>query len=126
MINPTEIVRSAQAPGQDDEPVFMTPWEARIFAMTAHLAEQKGFAWGEFRDLLIQHIAEDEGTDDTCNNEVGTPYYRSWLAATETLLSQIDACSEDELNSRIDHLSNAHGPGKDSPTGDVAMPVSEG
>lgn len=125
MLNPVEVAKQTDAPSQNDEPVFKTPWEARIFAMTAHLAAQNGFEWDAFRDKLIAEIGKGDEIGDVCDDTLGTPYYRSWLAASEDLMSAMGACTTEELERRIAQLSDPLAAGKTSPTGRHAAPVSE-
>jgi nitrile hydratase accessory protein len=123
-MNIEEIGRITEAPRTSKELVFKTPWEARIFAIIAHLATNNRFDWDEFRDCLVDQISQGDPQDGKCDDVLGTPYYRSWLAAAEVLLESIDFCSNDELESRLSQLSDPHAPGRQSPTGDKIEPVS--
>jgi nitrile hydratase accessory protein len=121
MMNSTEVAARAGSPQDAGEPVFTTPWEARIFAITAHLADSAAVEWDDFRGGLIERIANGDAPEGD-----GTPYYRAWLAATEDLLARLGTCAPGELEARIHALSHADADGKRSPTGNEAAPVSEG
>jgi nitrile hydratase accessory protein len=125
MTNPIDMAKTAGAPLHGETPVFKTPWEARIFALTAHLTETNQFVWDDFRDALVHEISASDVRENNCDNDIGTPYYRAWLTATEKLLSNLDYCSTGELDQRIETLRDPHGPGKLSPTGTTARPVGE-
>jgi nitrile hydratase accessory protein len=121
MLNPSQVAARAGSPQDAGEPVFTTPWEARIFAITAHLAENAAVEWDDFRDDLIMRIASGDAPEGD-----GTDYYRAWLAATEDLLARLGTCAPGELEARIHALAHPDAAGKLSPTGHTAAPVSEG
>lgn len=125
MFNPEEVAKQTHAPQQRDELVFRTPWEARVFAMIAHLSDQEKFVWDDFRDELIASIAQGDVAPGKCDEASGTPYYRAWLAAAEKLLDSSEFCTRDELEYKIQELSDPRAAGKLSPTGPIAGPVSE-
>jgi nitrile hydratase accessory protein len=126
MINPMNIAHAQNGPQAEDEPVFLTPWEARIFAIVAHLAENATLDWEDFRANLIARIAKDERLDASSDMIEGTPYYRSWLAAAEALLDSTAYCTGAELEARIHTLSHHDAPGKLSVSGPTPRPVAEG
>jgi len=126
MVNPSNIALTYNAPRQGDEPVFLTPWEARIFAIVTHLAENAQIDWDDFRRNLIAQIAKDEQPDALCNLDEGTPYYRSWLAAAERLLDEGAICTVQDLENRIHMLSHHDAAGKLSVSGQTPAPVSQG
>lgn len=123
MFNPEQIAELTKAPRQSDELVFKTPWEARIFSIVAHLSDQEKFAWNEFRELLVEHIALTAPDAGTCDHNSGTVYYRAWLAAAEELLASRKMCTDAEIENRIKRLSDPHLPGKHSPTGNSISPI---
>jgi nitrile hydratase accessory protein len=123
-MNPIEAAKVTDAPQEGETLVFQTPWEARIFALIANMATNDRFQWDEFKEELISQIAADNKDDASCDLDSGSPYYRSWLAAAESLFSSLDVCSPAELETRIQKLSDPNAPGKNSPTGHSAAPVS--
>lgn len=125
MINPTEIVRAVNPRHDDGVPLFETPWEARVFALTAYLASTQKVDWEDFKVELIAQIEKGDELGDVVDAKNGTPYYRAWLAATEALLAKADRCGAEDVKSRVDFLSQPHRPGKVSPTGSIPRPVAE-
>jgi len=125
MLNPAVVAARTDAPSEDHEPVFKTPWEARIFAMTAQLADSNQVEWDDFKNHLIDSVAYRDEFEDACDDALGTAYYRAWLRATEKLLSDYQMCSPKELDARIHLLQHPEAAGKQSPTGTTARPVAE-
>jgi nitrile hydratase accessory protein len=79
----------AALPRKNGELVFEAPWEGRAFGMAVVLHEKGAYPWDEFRDRLVQRVAE------------GSPrYYESWLAAFEALLQARGLVAQDELEAR--------------------------
>jgi nitrile hydratase accessory protein len=87
-------------PRKNGELVFDAAWEARIFGMTISMHERQLFAWNEFRDELIEEIAEFDraGTE--------SPYYERWLAAFEHLLIEKGLLSQEELAARVEDFES--------------------
>ena len=84
-------------PGQPRDaqgPVFREPWEAQAFAMTLALHERGLFSWVEWAQALSEQIAAAQRGGDA---DLGDTYYRHWLAALETLVSQKGASTAHEL-----------------------------
>jgi nitrile hydratase accessory protein len=79
-------------PRSNGEPVFGAPWESRAFGMVVCLERQGRFAWNEFRERLIEAIAE--------NGE--RPYYESWVAAFQRLALERGLLTAAELDERRD------------------------
>jgi len=85
-------------PKEGDIPVFVEPWEARIFAMVVALHDQGRFEWKDFQSLLIAEI--------TAHESAGAPqaYYQSWLNAAVTLFGQLGMTEETEILTEIQRL----------------------
>lgn len=81
---------------KDNEPIFQTPWEARAFAMTIKLYENKLFDWEDFRSRLISEISAGEKLPDGKQ----PTYYESWLLALEKLLIQKGILTESKIAKR--------------------------
>ena len=109
----------------EESRIFTTPWEARVFAQTAYMAEHGEFRWESFRDRLIDKINEGDAHADVSNHDLGTPYYRAWLKAFEALLADSGLCTADDLEKMIAALSGPDAPGKRSPTGKIARSIAE-
>ncbi len=71
----------AAPPRSNGELVFAAPWEGRAFAMALTLHDQGLFEWPAFQAQLIQAVARAEAAGGEF------VYYRCWLEALETLLS---------------------------------------
>ena len=82
-------------PRKNGELVFDAAWEARVFGMTISMHERQLFDWNEFRDELIEEIAEAD--------RAGGPssYYERWLDAFEHLLLEKGLLSHEELEARL-------------------------
>lgn len=85
-------------PKEGDTPVFVEPWEARIFAMVVALHDQGRFEWKDFQSLLIAEI--------TAHESAGAPqaYYQSWLNAAVALFGQLGMTEETEILTEIQRL----------------------
>ena len=86
--------------GPDDEPAFSAPWQAQAFAMTVRLHEAGLFTWPEWAETLGREIAKaGDGTTD--GMDPTDAYYRHWLDALETLLTEKQVIGEAERQDRI-------------------------
>jgi nitrile hydratase accessory protein len=81
-------------PRDGDEPVFREPWEAQAFAMALALNERGLFTWTEWAATLGEEIARAQAAGDP---DLGTTYYRHWLAALERLVAQKGVASHATL-----------------------------
>jgi len=71
-------------PRDDDGPVFREPWEAQAFAMALSLHERGLFTWNEWAAALADEIKIAQAGGDP---DMGTTYYRHWLATLEKLVA---------------------------------------
>jgi nitrile hydratase accessory protein len=86
---------AAALPRRNGELVFQAPWEGRAFGMAVALRDRGVYRWDEFRDLLVQRIAE------------GSPgYYKSWLGAFEDLLLARGMIGPAELSARAQEFKD--------------------
>jgi nitrile hydratase accessory protein len=79
----------AALPRRNGELVFEAPWEGRAFGMAVVLNQKGVYPWDEFRDRLVQRIAEDS-----------PGYYESWLGAFESVLLARGLVAPEELAAR--------------------------
>lgn len=93
-----QVPDTLAVPKDGDIPVFVEPWEARIFAMVVALHDQGRFQWKDFRTLLVDEI--------TAHERAGTPqaYYQSWLNAAVVLFGQLGMTEETEILMEIQRL----------------------
>ena len=75
------------APRDNGELVFDAPWQARSLAMALALVEHADLAWDEFRQRLIDAIAESPER----------AYYESWAVALESLVVSLGLTTPAEL-----------------------------
>lgn len=88
----------AAIPSSTDGPVFVEPWEARIFAVVVALHEAGAFAWPAFQKLLIEEIGKAEAAGRS------RPYYESWLAAAERLFEMLGLAVGPEIDAEVRRL----------------------
>jgi nitrile hydratase accessory protein len=81
-------------PRDDGGPVFREPWEAQAFAMVVALNERGLFSWSEWAAALGAEIKRAQSAGDP---DLGTTYYRHWLAALERLVAQKGVADLDVL-----------------------------
>ena len=87
-------------PRKNGELVFDAAWEARVFGMTISMHDRQLFAWNEFRDELIEEIAEADGSGSE------STYYERWLDAFEHLLVEKGLLTQEELAARLDDFES--------------------
>ena len=85
---------AAAVPRKNGELVFEAPWHGRVFGMAAALEEQRLYTWDEFRESLIERIAEAERDDESFE------YYKCWLAALEDMLAEKGVAAGVEIGER--------------------------
>jgi nitrile hydratase accessory protein len=96
----SDLEGTVSPPRDNGEIVFAAPWERRIFGVTIALCRSGRCDWEDFRRRLIARIAEDEAR----------PYWQSWAAALEDLLSGSGAFAATELDARHEKfLARPHG-----------------
>lgn len=87
-------------PRKNGELVFDAAWEARVFGMTISMHERQLFAWNEFRNELIEEIAEADRDGST------STYYERWLEAFEHLLVEKGLLTHEELSARLEEFTS--------------------
>ncbi len=66
-------------PRKNGELVFDALWEGRVFGMAVALNDQGVYPWREFRDALVERIAEGDADDDRSTyTSDSSPLSRSW------------------------------------------------
>ncbi|MGH7907559.1 MAG: nitrile hydratase accessory protein [Candidatus Binataceae bacterium] len=87
------------------EPVFNSPWEARVFAMAVTLSKSGLFTWEEFRQKLIIAIGRDDASED---------YYENWTRALEAILREKSGLSDAQVTTAMASLPDPPHPNKHS------------
>lgn len=90
-----DVAGSAAPPRSNGELVFDAPWQQRAFGITMAVIDSGTITWKDFRLQLISRIAED---DDR-------PYWESWAAALEDLLSSSALLTRAEIDSHENALA---------------------
>src|SRR5437763_16883569 len=91
-------------PLDSDEPLFREPWEAQAFAMALALHERGVFTWPEWAAALAEEIHSAQAAGDP---DLGTTYYRHWLAALEKHVTAKGIASSDALTRHRDAWDHA-------------------
>ena len=97
-----DVAGPAAPPRSNGELVFDTPWQQRVFGLTLALGETAEVPWETFRARLIARIAQDEAR----------PYWESWAAALEDVLTASALLSTADVDTRQSRLAERH-PGHD-------------
>ena len=92
-----KLADSERLPKDGDGPVFAEPWEAQAFAMAVKLNEAGVFNWGEWAEMLGAELKAAPAR----------PYYESWLAALERLVTAKGVVSDDERLARVEAWDRA-------------------
>jgi nitrile hydratase accessory protein len=93
----SHVPEMASLPRDADGPVFREPWEAQAFALAVRLHEAGHFTWREWADRLAEEIARARASGDP---DLGTTYYRHWLAALERIVAEKGLLRPDDLARR--------------------------
>ncbi|HJP34920.1 MAG TPA: nitrile hydratase accessory protein [Gammaproteobacteria bacterium] len=80
---------------QDSGPLFLAPWEAKVFAMIVFLNREGHFSWAEWVDFFKTEI--DDATAARKQTH-GPAYYLLWLTAAEKLLATKGLLVEEEYS----------------------------
>lgn len=91
-MSPDDPTRKIPISPEQDEPVFRTPWEARVFSIAVSLSRHGLFTWEEFRQRLIAEIGRPDASED---------YYQNWLRALEGLLDDKGTLISDEIEREL-------------------------
>lgn len=84
--------------GEDGDPVFAEPWEARVFGLVVGACDQGQFTWKEFQQLLIEEIRASETQGEPRS------YYLNWAIAAEQLFTGLGALAPGDLDQRVAQL----------------------
>jgi hypothetical protein len=84
----------AALPRANGELVFDAPWQGRMLGTAIAVVRSLGLDWDDFRARLIAAIAADPSR----------PYYESWTAALESLVTDVGLITPDDLRTRSAHI----------------------
>jgi nitrile hydratase accessory protein len=103
-----EVAQAARGlpdlPRDDDGPVFREPWEAQAFAMALSLHERGLFTWTEWAAALADEIKIAQANGDP---DLGTTYYRHWLATLEKMIATKGVATRETLHRYRDAWDHA-------------------
>jgi nitrile hydratase accessory protein len=102
---PVPLAELPALPIDQDGPVFREPWEAHAFALAVRLAEAGYFSWAEWAAVLAEEIKSAQQRGDP---DLGTTYYRHWLAALERLCAARGLVSVPGLEQRKEAWRRAY------------------
>jgi hypothetical protein len=85
-----QMTGSAALPRLNGELTFEAPWQGRVFGLAVGVTSRLGLDWESFRGRLI----------DAIDAIPERPYYESWLAALESLVTEHTTVSGTELARR--------------------------
>jgi len=94
----------ADLPRDDDGPVFREPWEAQAFAMALSLYDRGLFTWKEWAAALASEIKIAQANGDP---DIGTTYYRHWLATLEKMVASKGVATLETLHRYRDAWDHA-------------------
>ena len=96
--------------GQPDSPPrlqgklhFDKPWERQVFGLALALSKAGYFEWEDFRQNLIESIAQWE--DGQCAGQPRWDYYQRFLAALEKTVLDAGILGAEELGTLASTLS---------------------
>ncbi|MEA3087767.1 MAG: hypothetical protein QOC89_5464 [Paraburkholderia sp.] len=77
--------------------LFDKPWERQVFGLALSLSKAGHFEWDDFRQNLIESIAEWE--DGYCAGQPPWDYYERFLLALEKTVTQAGVLSASDMAS---------------------------
>lgn len=84
--------------GNDGDPVFAEPWEARAFGLVVGACDQGKFDWKDFQQLLVEEIRHSESQAEPRS------YYLNWAIAAEKLFASLGALERSDIDRRVAEL----------------------
>jgi hypothetical protein len=109
-----EMAGAVALPRQNGELVFDAPWQGRALGMAIGITNSLDTGWESFRQELMRAVAEVPDR----------PYYESWLAALEVLVTKQGLIADGELARRAGIPERSYEPGVGS-IEVFALPVDE-
>ena len=104
-MNPSEPRALGPLARRDSEPVFDEPWQAQVLALAFNLVEQGVFTASQWSDALGASLKDAQARNESDDPQT---YYRSALAALETLLAADGRLSEQRVAERVEAWRQAY------------------
>lgn len=83
----------------NSDPVFESPWEAKVFAIVNQLTSTHHYSWSEWTDQLAHEISAAER--DAADNR---SYYERWVSACEKLLIAKGLLDSQAIDEKVEVL----------------------
>jgi len=104
----SSLMGSEQSPPrQNGQLAFNRGWEQVAFALAIALSKQGHYEWEDFRQQLINTIAEWEA--DHALDDPTWDYYQRWYAVLEALVLQAGLVESGELHDKLASLLACEG-----------------
>ena len=104
-MNPPESPAPGPLARRDTEPVFDEPWQAQVLALASNLVEQGVFSASQWSDALGAALEDAQTRGEPDDPQT---YYRSALAALETLLDTDGRLSAVRMADRVEAWRQAY------------------
>jgi nitrile hydratase accessory protein len=88
-----------------DNPGFAEPWQAQAFGCAIALSRQGVFTWSEWVQVFS---AEIKANPATLGESANAAYFRQWLAALETIVTDKGASAPAEIAIRQEEWRKAY------------------
>ena len=92
-------------PRDEDEPVFVEPWQAHAFALAVKLSEAGVFSWSEWAVALGAELAAASRRGEP---DDGSRYYHHWITALERLVAAKNIIPQPMLLAREEEWAAAY------------------
>lgn len=98
-----DLEGTAAYPRRNGQPLFAAPWQSRAFGMAIAMNQGGALDWEEFRERLIERIAEAGRAADgeLAEDRDGSHYYERWMVALTEMLVESGVVGAGELSERI-------------------------
>jgi nitrile hydratase accessory protein len=113
MLNSLSDLHQSMPLPQDSEDSFHfdEPWQAQAFAITVELNRHDFFSWTEWVEIFSKEIQAHPATPEEGHT---TGYYRQWLTALETVMTERGISQAPEIETvherwRTAYLHTPHG-----------------
>lgn len=99
----TSMIGAEDSPPRNNGTLrFDRAWEGRAFGMAIALSKDGHYEWDDFRQGLIDAIAQWESGH--ASDDPTWDYYQQWLQALERLVMEHDIIDHTELEARTEDL----------------------
>ena len=94
--------------GDQSEPRFFAPWQARLFALTLAAYENGLFSWPDWSARFSKILREMPALPEPSSDEDhADQYFLAWMRSFEDLIHDIGAATPDTIRETADIWKNA-------------------